>query len=74
LDFARDLLARAPGIDDSELTPFFERELQAHMETAAQAQGLRLTDPDRELLRLDIELNAQGLAHVVLKGRKSASG
>ena len=69
LDFSRDLLKRAERLSDEELTPFFDRELTAHLEAAAQAQGLRLTDSDRELVRLDVELNAQGLAHVARKSR-----
>lgn len=71
LDFSRELteLADSRRVEDGSLTPFFESALTDHMTSAAQAQGLELTDRDREMLKLDVELNAQGLAHALRRKR-----
>lgn len=69
LAFSRDLLARSAALPDNELTSFFERELRAHFAQVAALQGLKLTAQDLELLKLDLELNAQGLTHIALKAK-----
>lgn len=74
LEFSRQLIDQ--GLHSAEtisaLTVTFERELSQHLRQAAQAIGLVLTKTDLELLRLDLELNAQGLAHVIRKKREAA--
>ncbi len=69
LEFSRDLMERAAGISDARLGAVFLKELTAHFESAARARGLELTADDRELLRMDIDLNAQGLAFALTRAR-----
>jgi glyoxylase-like metal-dependent hydrolase (beta-lactamase superfamily II) len=83
LDFSQGLVARGLGtggpgsgsagggaLGDDELEAVFERELRERLRARARRIGLELTAQDWELLRLDLGLNAQGLAHVVRKGRR----
>jgi glyoxylase-like metal-dependent hydrolase (beta-lactamase superfamily II) len=80
LEYSQKLLERErAGLHDpapntrqiAEIAARIERELWSHLQTVTQAQGLSLTPEDRELMKLDLELNAQGLAHVACKTIRS---
>lgn len=72
LEYSQSLVEKHAGaMDAAALAPVIERELWSQLEKVTQAQGLSLTPADRELLKLDLELNAQGLAHVVCKAKRS---
>jgi glyoxylase-like metal-dependent hydrolase (beta-lactamase superfamily II) len=73
LDFSRDLLARRGEVADAELETFFRKELSAHFESTAASCGLKLNAQDRELVKMDLDLNAQGLAFVARKASQPAS-
>lgn len=75
LEFSQRLLERARAQapahpDPGALAAELERELWDHFAKTAGAQGLALTADDRELLKLDVQLNAQGLAHRALEAPK----
>jgi glyoxylase-like metal-dependent hydrolase (beta-lactamase superfamily II) len=74
LDFSRDLVegATQTTTDIPTLTAHFEQELTRRLRDTARSIGLELTHADLEMLHLDLELNAQGLAHVVRKRREAA--
>ena len=67
-------------VDDAaagDLTgPSLEITIRSRLEDAfdrfSRADGIALGDDDRALIRLDLELNAQGLAWVALKKREAA--
>jgi glyoxylase-like metal-dependent hydrolase (beta-lactamase superfamily II) len=81
IDFSEGVLddAEASPLKDEELTAYCEAKIRVKMESLLKARGLslghRLSGPANgnetvgDLLKLDIELNAQGLAHVAVKRR-----
>ena len=71
LDFAERLLldAASSSEPDEALVPRLRAALSAHIEGRAQKRGLTLTEADRALLVLDVDLNAQGIAFAALKRR-----
>jgi glyoxylase-like metal-dependent hydrolase (beta-lactamase superfamily II) len=73
LAFSHSLESRYAAVSEPELTAALERELTAHLVETARHEGLELTDEDLALLKLDLELNAQGLAHVIRKRREPPS-
>jgi glyoxylase-like metal-dependent hydrolase (beta-lactamase superfamily II) len=60
--------AKSP-LADHELEGWIEPRLRAHFTERLSAIGLQPTPAIWDLLKLDIELNAQGLAHVARKQR-----
>jgi glyoxylase-like metal-dependent hydrolase (beta-lactamase superfamily II) len=74
IDFSEGLLSRAgeQNLAHEELVPFFTKELRQKMRELLQAHGLRLEGDIENLLRMDLDLNAQGLAHVFEKRRRKA--
>jgi glyoxylase-like metal-dependent hydrolase (beta-lactamase superfamily II) len=81
IDFSEGVLDEAEHstLKDNELTAYCEAKVRIKMESLLKARGLglghRLSAPANgnetigDLLKLDIELNAQGLAHVAVKRR-----
>lgn len=74
LDFSEALLEDAvrSGVKDRELYEFCASRLQTHFRRRLGEVGLDQDTKSWELLRLDLELNAAGIAHVARK-RKSTS-
>lgn len=68
LEFSGDLLNEAihSSLADDELDAFCETKWKAHLEGALVKRGLGLHE---ELLKMDIALNGQGIAHVARKRR-----
>jgi glyoxylase-like metal-dependent hydrolase (beta-lactamase superfamily II) len=62
LDVSDALVQEAAGLASQEREELLRQRLAAEMDRAAAAVGLTLDDGDRELLALDLRLNAQGLA------------
>jgi glyoxylase-like metal-dependent hydrolase (beta-lactamase superfamily II) len=60
------------ALDSDALTAYCARELGTRFEAAAARLGLQLNEADRELLRLDLELNAQGIAYAATSPRRHA--
>lgn len=75
LAFSADLLARAQagGEAGDALQAFCHRELVAHYRETFAASGLAIDPGDDPVLKLDLELNAQGIAFVAAKRRAAAS-
>jgi glyoxylase-like metal-dependent hydrolase (beta-lactamase superfamily II) len=71
LDFSHDLIenACAENISKRELPIFFEAALRSHIHALLKKHELSLSGETAALLKMDIELNAQGLAHVTEKQR-----
>jgi glyoxylase-like metal-dependent hydrolase (beta-lactamase superfamily II) len=80
IDFSEKLLdeARHLSLPDADLAAFCEQKIRAKMGDLLKTRGIALQDrlsdlsnvTVSELLKLDIELNAQGLAHVAVKRRR----
>ncbi|MGK5082099.1 MBL fold metallo-hydrolase [Bdellovibrionota bacterium FG-1] len=60
-------LVKQDGLVDPDPWTFCHRALEQHWQNKAQSVGLTLDAQDRELVRLDLDLNAQGLVHVAKK-------
>ncbi|MBI5238998.1 MAG: MBL fold metallo-hydrolase [Elusimicrobia bacterium] len=75
LDFSARLLesAAASGLPDAALTPFCEAALREHFRAALRERGLDAPET-WELLKLDLELNAAGIAHAARRKRAPAPG
>lgn len=71
LDASEAILERAIASPeaDEQLDAFCERELRRHFASFCQTLRLRPTAADWALMKLDLELNAQGLAHVARRRR-----
>lgn len=59
------------GLEGDALEARCRKALDAHLETRLRARGLAL-EPSLEVLALDRELNAQGLAFAAMRARKKA--
>jgi glyoxylase-like metal-dependent hydrolase (beta-lactamase superfamily II) len=66
--------AAAGDLSGAAMERSIERKLWHAFERFAHEAGLALTEADREMLRLDVELNAQGLAWVASKRREKPQG
>jgi len=75
LDFSGALLERAlvSSSTDAELDAFCLTEIQAHMERYTRERKLPWATAERELLKFDLQLNAQGIAFVARKRRHAAA-
>jgi glyoxylase-like metal-dependent hydrolase (beta-lactamase superfamily II) len=75
LDFSEALLKQAiqSSLPDQDLTPFCQKELFSHFEKTMKAQGFQMDKEVWEVLKLDLELNAAGIAHVAKKKRTQGS-
>lgn len=76
LDFSEKLLneAVASGEEERELEAVCEERLRDHFDEVLRRRGISSSDPRVwSLLRLDLELNAQGIAHAAGKLRRAAS-
>lgn len=62
--------AAKSGDEQGTIEQRFKWQLEKEFEKAALAAGLTVTDDDRQLMRFDLELNAQGLAVAALRQRK----
>jgi glyoxylase-like metal-dependent hydrolase (beta-lactamase superfamily II) len=62
LDVSDALVQEAASLAPQEREELLRQRLAAEMDRAAASAGLALDDGDRELLALDLRLNAQGLA------------
>lgn len=58
------------GDDAGTLEQRYRKQLDVEFEQAARRAGLKLTEEDRQLIRFDSELNAQGLAFAAVKARE----
>jgi glyoxylase-like metal-dependent hydrolase (beta-lactamase superfamily II) len=74
LEFSRDLLSRAERgpVADADLPAFCRRELDRHYHEYAATHGLVFGPADWRLLGMDLQLNADGIAHVARKRRARA--
>ncbi len=72
LDFSEALMQEAArsGLPDPELTGFCKERLRPELERSAARVGLTLGADEWRLLQLDLDLNAQGLAHAAQKLRR----
>ena len=75
LDFSARLLEHAvhSGLSDADLAGFCEQSLREHYRVVLERLGLAEAGA-WELLKLDLELNAAGIAHAARKRRSPASG
>ncbi len=71
LDFSAELLARAQASTHAgaDLTAFCRAALEGHYRRSMEAIGLNPDARTRQLLQLDLDLNAQGIAFVAQKRR-----
>lgn len=58
------------GDEAGTLEQRYRKQLEVEFELAAKRAGLKLTEEDRQLIRFDAELNAQGLAFAAVKARE----
>ncbi|MBL8912039.1 MAG: MBL fold metallo-hydrolase [Archangium sp.] len=61
--------AAKSGDEQGTIEQRFKWELDKEFEKAAVAAGLTVSDDDRQLMRFDLELNAQGLAVAAVRQR-----
>ncbi|MCX5794833.1 MAG: MBL fold metallo-hydrolase [Elusimicrobia bacterium] len=75
LDFSARLLEDAvhSGVNDAELAGFCEAALREHFRSALERLGIAQAKT-WDMLKLDIELNAAGIAHAARRKRSSAPG
>lgn len=73
IDLSEELLDRETRFDHTpeQMHVAFAKDLRASIAADTTARGLSLTPADWELLALDIDLNAQGVAFVADKARKA---
>jgi hypothetical protein len=76
LRFSQALLERAVSspLPDEQLAAFCQPEIEKRLAGEFAKGGSPFTARDREMLKLDFELNAQGLAFVAAKSRKGSTG
>jgi glyoxylase-like metal-dependent hydrolase (beta-lactamase superfamily II) len=74
IDFAEKLVSEAEksSLPDDGLDEFCLAKVDSEMKTRLEEKGMALSGDVSELLRLDLDLNAQGLAHVARKRRREA--
>ena len=74
LQFSGTLLNQAVQAQelDSGLDSFCEMRIRKHMSEAFARRGMSWNEPARELLEMDLKLNAAGIAHVARKRRGKA--
>lgn len=72
IDFSETLLNSAiqSAEPDDKLDEFCEARMRAHYADLFKRRGMRWDERAQELLDLDLELNAAGIAHVARKARK----
>lgn len=73
LDLSEELEAKAVALPAEEAEPMIRAALEAEMDRAANERGLVFDAADRELLALDLGLNAQGLAFTAGRKRDASS-
>jgi glyoxylase-like metal-dependent hydrolase (beta-lactamase superfamily II) len=71
IDFSEKLLdeAQHSALPDEKLAQFCEGRIRTEMSRALTEKGYALSGDVAELLKIDLELNAAGLAHVATKRR-----
>jgi glyoxylase-like metal-dependent hydrolase (beta-lactamase superfamily II) len=71
IDFSEELLneAQHSQLSDEKLAGFCGYKIRNEMSRALGERGMNLSGDVAELLKLDLELNAAGLAHVAVKRR-----
>lgn len=69
IDLSASLVEAAVPLAPAEAEPMIRGALEKEMNRAAEEAGISLDAGDRELLELDLALNAQGLAYVASKKR-----
>ncbi len=69
IDFSEALVAEARGRGQgaAAVKPAIRAALDAELDRAAAEAGIALDEGDRTLLELDLDLNAQGLAHAATR-------
>ncbi|MGE4107573.1 MAG: MBL fold metallo-hydrolase [Bacteriovoracia bacterium] len=72
LDFSEGLMLEAEksGRSDEELTAFCREKLQTHFVTTWEATRPAMSGAESTLLKLDLDLNAAGLAYAAVKRRQ----
>jgi len=65
--------AVASALEGPELGAWAAEVLRGYYATETRAIGLDLTDDDWSLLRLDLDINGQGIAHVAMKRRTAST-
>jgi len=75
LDFAESLVEKAKGSDlpDAELPQFCERILENYFKDSLQKHGIHVYQSIWETIRMDIQLNAAGIAFLANKLRRPAT-
>jgi glyoxylase-like metal-dependent hydrolase (beta-lactamase superfamily II) len=71
IDFSERLLeeAQTSALPDARLAPFCEERLRTWMGAELEARGMSGSAEAQALVKLDVELNAAGLAHVATQRR-----
>jgi glyoxylase-like metal-dependent hydrolase (beta-lactamase superfamily II) len=69
LEMSGSIMEGMSSIEDAELEPTIRKELEREMNEALAARGLVPDANDRQILEVDLTLNAQGLAHAVRQER-----
>ncbi len=69
LELSTSLVEEAVSLAPGEAEGMLRARVDEAMDRAAEAAGISLDTEDRELLSLDLALNAQGLAHAASKRR-----
>lgn len=67
LTLCQEAISQLGGIAKGERLSFMESKVEAMIQTLATKHSIRLTDSDWKLLRLDVNLNAQGLVYAFEK-------
>ncbi|MDH5654714.1 MAG: MBL fold metallo-hydrolase [Spirochaetia bacterium] len=75
LDFAEDTLNRAfqSEMDDQGIQDFCYKEFSNYIEGYLNRLGLKLSEYERKILDIDIEINAGGIAYAAIKKRKKSA-
>ena len=73
LDFSEKLLNQSiqSSIPNTELTLFCEKQIYKYFESVLTHRGIEITSPVWDFLKLDLQLNAAGIAHVARKRRNA---
>jgi glyoxylase-like metal-dependent hydrolase (beta-lactamase superfamily II) len=67
LDHAHRISQQAAALPADQRQAFLEKEIWSHLDVRAAATGFTLNPAQTEMLKMDVELNAQGLAFVIAR-------
>ncbi len=70
LEHIKTLISQAMNLENPEIYPFIREKIQEYFDGKIAGNKIPLTEEERGFLKLDLDLNAQGIAYYTQKRKK----